>query len=202
MKSIPIHKFLIYLEKNQIPPAPPECASPGGHDFKLDNIDLKYEGRRAATKRNMWAIVDQVWTKQLADWIGNRRCLEVMAGAGWLTKALNNYGINIIATDFICHQYKMVFDIKQMCASTAVKKYADRDILIMSWPPYSSNIDIITAKLWGSNKPIVYIGEGQNGCTGTEKFWQHFEVIEDHPQIDLMAWPGIHDYVFIGHYKK
>ena len=48
----------------------------------------------------MWSLVDSVWTRDLADWIDQRICLEVMAGASWLAKALSAHGSSLVATDF------------------------------------------------------------------------------------------------------
>ena len=166
----------------------------------LFNDDL-YLSRDLCTKRGMWAIVDMTWTKKLADYIAGRRCLEVMAGAGWLARALSDHGVDIVATDNASWsdkhtEMRRIFPVKKMEALEAIDKYGDRDILIVSWPPL--NMDILYfLKRWGEEKPIIYIGEGNGGCNTTDEFWNHFS---EETTIYIPQWWGIHDQVFIGKY--
>ena len=45
----------------------------------LRNIVISLQG---------YALIDKTWTKKLADFIGNKKCLEIMSGCGCLSKAL------------------------------------------------------------------------------------------------------------------
>ena len=202
-KMITLLEFATCLKAGEIPPGPPEGSSPQGRDW---GSAASSRFRSDITARGMWAIVDRVWTKALADWIGERTCLEIMAGAGWLAKALSDYGIDIIATDngeWDERHSKIVFvhKIERLNGLESVKKYKDRDILIASWPPYEDLAICHICKEWGSEKPIIYIGEESEGCTATDKFFEHFQQIENQPHIPLMAWGGLHDTVIIGHYR-
>jgi hypothetical protein len=197
-------QFINYLKAGEIPPEPPEGSSLGGHIWDLDT--MLYHCRHEATERGMWAIVDKVWTKKLAAWIGDRTCLEVMAGAGWLAKALSEHGIDIVATDsgdWDDHHPKaqFVYQIEITEGEEAAKKYHDKDILIISWPPYGEDAICHICEQWGSDKPIILISEDDGGCNAPPEFWSKFHIINDQPDIPLMAWTGIHDRVFIGHYR-
>jgi hypothetical protein len=152
----------------------------------------------------MWAIVSQEWTTQLAEWIGERKVLEIMAGAGWLAKALSDCGVNIVATDSgdwdERHDKMMrLYPIKKHDAANAVRLF-DADILICSWPPYGSDAICDAATVWGTERPIIYIGEGDGGCNAPEEFWEHFREMDNAPNIPLISWDGIHDHIFFGHY--
>lgn len=202
-------KFQAYVENGAIPPEPPVGSSPFGNDYSFEHgmFENCFKVRQFCCKRGMWAIVDSIWTGQLSQWIGSRKCVEIASGAGFLAKALSEAGVDIIATDDRSwnsskHQ-NMVFvhPVEKLDALEAVKKYNDRDILIMSWVPYESEIDFQAAEIWGYNRPIIYVGESFEGCTGSQKFWTHFEEYEDLPEFSIMAWPGIHDCVFIGELK-
>jgi len=168
-----------------------------------------FMSREKCTKKGMWAIVDKTWTKQLAQWIGNRKCLEIMAGAGWLSKALNEHGIDIIATDDDSwtnkeHKHtdmKKVYPIETISGKDAVNNYLDRDILIVSWPPYDNSEICRICDEWGSDRPIVYIGEGDGGCCAPEIFWVDFK-IEEEPNIKIPQWDGIHDHLMVGYWQK
>lgn len=207
---LPLSDFLAYIARNEIPPLPPEFASYGGTIYPFEYTHMA--ARDACLHRGMFAIVDQVWTRALADWIGQRTVLEVMAGAGWLAKALRQHGIDIVATDdnswhnlgnddvHFRFDLTPVSPIERLDAQAAITKYADRDILLVSWPPMEEAIaDACT--LWGVGKPIVFIGEGDGGCTASENFFAHF--CHDESLIfPMLAWPMVHDFVQVGTWKE
>lgn len=87
-------------------------------------------------------------------------------------------------------------------AVSAVKQYADADILLVSWPPLEDETINSVCVEWGTKRPIVYIGEGEGGCNAPESFWQRFWVWRDAPEIELMSWEGIHDHVHIGYWRR
>jgi len=203
MTNLALGEFMSYIQKGSVPPLPPDGTSRYGFNLNhLGDIGF-YEARRECNLRGMWAIVDKRWTHILADWIGNRKCLEVMAGGGWLAGALSDFGIAIIATDdhsWLKNHTKMmpVFPVQHLDAIGSVRLYSDSDILIVSWPPYGDETICDVCREWGSERPIVYIGEGDGGCNAPECFWNQFERMDDFPDIPLMCWDGIHDSVFSG----
>lgn len=200
--------FLENLRNGKIPSEPPDGCSAKDFGFPLD-IDkqlalMKY--RHKCLKYGMWPIVDNIWTKVLADWIGKQTVLEIMAGAGWLSKALSVHGVAITTTDDYSwgteqQNIKRVFPVQNQCALTAVKRI-DADILLVSWPPYESNIIVDVCDLWGNKNPIIYIGEGKGGCNAPDDFFDYFSPIRNTPPIPLACWFGIHDQVTIGKWKR
>ena len=190
-------QYLQFIDKEEIPPC-----SPGN----LHTECLFYPFRDYLTNRGMWAIIDQVWTKQLADWIGTRQCLEVMAGAGWLAKALRNAGTKIIATDdyswdkTIHRKIKRVFPVECMDALAAVKFYQNAEVLLISWPPYNEEEIHRVCQEWGTDRPIIYIGEPDGGCNAPPIFFKHFIEIANFPLFHFPRHAGLHDDVFIGYY--
>jgi len=149
----------------------------------------------------MWSLVDSKWTGDLAGWIGERKCLEVMSGAGWLAKALSEHGVRVIATDFDASGrwggQSKVHPVELLDALTAISRYPDVEVLLVSWPPYNNPVIEQVAKKWGAKRPIAYIGEACGGCTATEVFCKHFSVSE---KLTIPRWPRIHDEVMLGHY--
>jgi hypothetical protein len=164
-----------------------------------------YHVKDKLRRLGMFAIVDKYWTKQLANWIDGRRCLEIMSGWGWLAKALSEHGVNIVATDdYSWGHYEMiqqVHPIEQLDACEAVEKYNDAEVLLCSWP-YMDNDFTAACRLWGSNRPIIYIGEGYGGCTANDEFYEGFQELNEPVKIDLLSWNHIHDRVQIGHWKE
>ena len=191
-----IEQFMGYLDRGEVPPRP----------FTPDSIKCMggYEYRDQCTSRGMWALVDLEWTKELADIIGSTKCLEVMAGFGWLAKALKQHGVDIIATDDQTwngnrHSQGKPFDfVEKLEALDAIEKYKDAEILIMSWPPYDDDAACTIGEAWGNEKPIIYIGENRGGCNATDEFHQCFQGKSD---LSIPYWDGMHDYLQIGTYE-
>jgi len=201
--AMELDNFLSHIERGEIPPGPPRCAT--GSDYPgYGEMSLGFNGRTECTKRGMWAIVEKQWVAKLAKWIGDRKCLEVMAGAGWLAKALDNHGVDITATDDYSwdgnqHSLDMerVYPVQQAPAIDAVTS-TGADVLIISWPPYGSRDIIDICSQWGSERPVVYIGE-EGGCNAPGEFFDNFEITGT--GIHLPRWYGLHDQIMIGHYN-
>ena len=190
-----IDHFMTDME-NYIVPANP-INSPS-----VDHPDLgMFRERFKCTDLGMFAVITQRLCMEIADWIGPRACLEVMAGAGWLARGLELEGVNIVATDSGNwakeNDWETFSIVRTYYARKALQRFGDRaDILIVSWPPYTSSMITKLLPLWGSDKPILYIGEGPGGCCGDDKFFQVTQVVE-RPNWSFYAWPGIHDAPYI-----
>jgi len=212
IQGVSLDDYLECIEAGVIPSAPPlvNATFLSSLDSSLPSnyFTEQWNTREFCTSRGLWTIIDQIWSKKLAKWIKNKKCLEVMAGGGWLAKALSDDGIDIIATDDKSWGEKQhskiiyVCPVEEIGAIEAVKKYTDRDVLIISWPPYESEIICNVCDVWGSERPIIYIGEGDGGCCAPETFWEHFDEINKVPQIPLAQWFGIHDFLTIGYWRN
>ncbi|MEZ8292224.1 hypothetical protein AB6D11_00060 [Vibrio splendidus] len=107
-----------------------------------------------------WNIT-QSFCKELSQWIGDRRVLEIFAGQGELCQFLSNLGVDIHATG-ITNSKQMHFDVERMEACKAAYTYRDRDVLLMSWP--ETYIDAALAAMIfcqgrESTTEIIYIGQ-------------------------------------------
>lgn len=163
--------------------------------------------------RGMFAFVSWKWVNPFSEWIGKRKVLEVMAGAGWLAKALREKGIDIIATDdhswSKLQKWGDVTEVKELKALEAIEKYGRKvDIMIMSWPYMDKNAYKAIKKLHEVNPQalVVYIGEGNGGCTADSNFFESFfpvadEEFESKVANEFEAWPYIHDQMQLGKYQ-
>lgn len=198
-------KYLEYLERKEIPPQPPYGSSVRGHDFNYD-ADI-WKLRDKARKLGLFPILTTQVINEMADWIGDRTCLEIMAGCGWLSKGLAEKGIKIYATDdcsweFHSNQDKYVYPVEKLNALNSVKKYKSANVLIVSWPPYEESALNYALDEWGTTKPIIYIGEPEGGCTADDTFFENYILDTSAPKIPLFCYPGTHDVIFIGHWKR
>lgn len=173
------------------------------------------EGRRKCTRLGMWAIVDMSWTAKLAEFIGERKVLEIMAGAGWLAKALESHGVDIVATDsgtwakvsstgYSRHSTqaggKAIYPVLEVEAVDAIESVM-ADILIVSWPPLGDTRILKALDAWGEERPVIYIGEGFEGCCACDEFFKRF--IEGNSiHIKMPKWDCIHDYLSVGRWTK
>ena len=200
------HSFLQDLEVGCIPKRIAITTDEFGAtaaDFSKRAMDMHvtdFQAREQTTRHfGMWALVDMEWTARLADWIGRRTVLEIMAGHGWLAKALSLHGVACIATDNRDQDYhsRPVFPVRKMPAIKAVKRYR-ADLLIVSWPPYECHT-IVEACKWRGPRPMIYIGEDEGGCNAPDEFWHHF--VGDILEVCLPQWQHIHDCVWAGHWR-
>jgi hypothetical protein len=177
----------------------------------------EYKKRDEYITKYGYIHVNWKWVNPLADWIGSRRCLEVMLGLGLLTYALQQKGVKIIATDDYSwfNKGNREWDdtytvVKKIDAIKAIEKYGDQiDILILSWPDFRNDISYkVLKKLHeiNPNAQMIYIGERYGGCTGCDKFHDHLKFIEDKEfkkiQDKYEAWHGIYDKPFLVQYKE
>lgn len=163
--------------------------------------------------KGMFAFVSHRWVKPLSEWVGNRSVLEIMSGAGHLAYSLRSYGVNLVATDNyswqLKHGWPIITPIEQLDAASALAKYGQRaDILLISWPYMDSTAYLSIQKFHqlNPNGLIVYIGEGQSGCTADDLFFDHFQDIEDDKLFNLAAkkfqsWPSLNDGLYLGRYS-
>ena len=130
-----------------------------------------------------------------------------------LAKGLSDAGVAITATDDFsweeddyyrpCNVRTMrPFDVLRYDAVAACRGFADRDILICSWPPKGSDLFHRACNEWGPDRTIVFIGEGQGGQTADDNFFERFREQDDPVEIPYYSWQGIRDRVRIGTYNS
>jgi|688.fasta_scaffold168898_5 hypothetical protein len=167
------------------------------------------ERRSKFIKQIGFTLISNDWIKPLSQWIGNRKCLEVMAGTGALSFALQKQNINIKATDDFSWKNENSWnadknywtEIENIDAIEAVIKYGkDINILVMSWA-YMDDVAYRVLKTMREVNPfcvMICIGEGHGGCTADDEFFDNVITIEDEEfeksVSNFKQWWGIHDY--------
>lgn len=130
------------------------------------------------------------WIQPLAQWIGNRPCLEIMCGSGSLSKGLQNCGVKVQATDdhswMKNHAISWFVDswteIEQQNAVAAIEKYGQKvDFVICSWPFSSEDCYQALLKMRETNPTarMIYIGEWRSGANASDSFFNAAEFVED-----------------------
>lgn len=184
-----------------------------GH-FILSVKDL--ERREEFISEGMYGFISWKWILPFIEWVGDKRCLEVMAGRGWWSYALQQKGVSVHATDdFSWHEQgrystwkDTLVNMEKLDAVKAVKKYGEEtDVVLMSWPYMDDTAYEVIKALHqvNPNAVVVYIGEGSGGCTASYAFFDHFYEIEDEAftevQMNFESWSAIRDEIRIGRFR-
>lgn len=153
-----------------------------------------------------FALIDKVFARKLAEYIGNSKCLEIMAGLGSLSFALREQGVDIITTDNKDPSWNNCFDrsrewcsVEQIDCIEAIEKYGDEvDYVICCWPPMDcEDLEMqICEACKKHNCKIIYIGEYGDGCNFSYEFFNRITSIGS---IDIKRWISIFD--FCGIYR-
>lgn len=161
------------------------------------------------TEKIGFALISEKFIKKLAEWIGERKCLEIMSGTGALAASLKKEGVSCIATDnFSWGEWNFTqnywTEIENIDCLDAIEKYAKEvDIVIMSWCPMEDIGYEALMKMREVNPNLIMlmIGEGEGGCTGSNLLYENLIVIEHEETMKLnevfRCWDGIHDRVWI-----
>lgn len=193
-------------------------------DLMMTGFDL----RQKAINDGMFAYVTWRWINPLAEWIGDKKCLEIMAGRGWISLALKARGVDVIATDdFSWPEFDqrlpkgvtgtgigtwldVVTNVEKIDAVAAIEKYgANVDFVIMSWPPLGDTIAAGCMQTLGRVNPkarVIYIGERCGGCTADDTFFDYFKELDDKKFWNCakmyQSWYAIHDHLMLGKFRR
>lgn len=168
--------------------------------------------REHAIRHMGYALVTKRFARDLAKYIGDNKCLEIMAGRGCLSKALKDEGVDIITTDDYSWSNKFNMhdtwtDVEEIHCLDAIMKYGeDVSYIICSWIPYNNIIGYEALRLMSEINPnckMIVIGEGEGGCTADDRFFENLEEIDIQEDFmySLRRWNGIHDYVSVVKFK-
>jgi hypothetical protein len=93
-------------------------------------------------RKGIYCFYSRALIDQLAILIGHRKCLEIAAGDGTLTRFLQARGVQITATDD--HSWPDRIDypdsVVRMDAETALRRHAPQ-VVICSWPPAQNSFE-------------------------------------------------------------
>lgn len=115
--------------------------------------------------------------------------VDLGCGSGFLTRQLQERGVNIFGVDSFEGKYCIRVDDSIESYEERSKEFADvvrgnmLDYIlpcytgyILSWPDYTSDTAAKVANKIHSGQILIYQGEGIYGCCATDEF---FEIIED-----------------------
>lgn len=133
--------------------------------------------------------------------IKNSKCLEIMCGNGFISKALREEGVEIIATDNYCIDYgfsNKVDGIIEMDCLDAISKYGKEvDFIICSWIPYGSDIGYKALKLMNEINPnCKMISIKEYAACAEDSFFEHSDTIQSFDNKNIMSYCTGEDTVY------
>ena len=178
------YQILELLQEKKIPECYPD-AEPGGHQLGRESLNIRSQLQGLCG----YCLLAYDWIGPLAEWIGQRKCLEIMCGSGALSKALQNCGVDMKATDdFSWNDNHAVpwfrdswTEIEQLNALQAIETYgAEVDLVVCSWPFLSDDCYHALLKMREVNPAatMLYIGEWY-GATASDAFFKAARVMKD-----------------------
>jgi hypothetical protein len=145
----------------------------------------------------MFGKITKETASDIAEIVGDGILLDPMAGNGFAAKALREAGVRTVASDN--HSWEISSGIENLDALESLKKYGEKiSHLLISWAPYTSNIDVQLLREIRKNYPhitIINIGESRGGCTGSDEFWDEADIVTDQPHVRYSTTSGLHDQI-------
>lgn len=159
-----------------------------------------------------YAVPSREAIEEIASWSKGGKILELGAGRGLWARLLKDAGADVEASDpnppdsnFYFSHGGIVTDytftkVLQISGEDHAKSAGPNDVLMLVWPSHEDS----TPEDWQQSalrnfkgRRLVFVGEGETGCTGSPSFWR--EINHGWKQADkfvhIPTWVGIHDYV-------
>lgn len=173
---------------------------PEGHASWSDYFDWQSEHskrRHSFTARMSWAIPSLDAIQAIAEFVGQDSVLEIGAGSGLWAYLLHDAGLEVIATDNHSRNdtaQGIWYHTERIKHTTAIRHYPTCNVLMLCWPNYNDHMASASLHAFKGSK-VVYIGEGEGGCTGDKNFHKALQRDFTHTLVEIPQWPGLHDYV-------
>lgn len=130
--------------------------------------------------------------------------IEIGAGLGTLTKALNLVGTKTIGYDKFTFNNRYFGSLPKKIRDgdiyKAMKEHHQSRIFVMSWPNHSTPFAHDVAQVIPKGSILFYLGEVKGGCTADDNFFNYVEAaFKPHPQHEKtlgrahLSWAGVHD---------
>lgn len=131
--------------------------------------------------------------------------LEIGSGNGYWAHELRKAGADVVATDLrpdaglndypFQKQWTLVEEFE---AVEAVRTFGKGRVLLVVWPCYNESWAYRALKAYRETggTTLVYVGEGQGGCTADESFFDELGAHwtqDGSKSEDLLSWPLIYD---------
>jgi hypothetical protein len=155
----------------------------------------QYDRRRAFVASYGWAVPTRQAIRQVCDFVGGRKILEVCAGNGFWAKLLSHAGASVVATDGAPVLQAAWVPVEVAEAEGAVRRHTECRALLLCWPPFKDACAFKALRSFDGDL-VVYVGDVR--FTADAQFHslllESWQLIQ---RIPLPSWPGIVDGVHL-----
>jgi hypothetical protein len=133
-------------------------------------------------QKGIYCFYSKTLIHKLSLIIAGKKCLEIAAGDGTLTKFLNENGIDCIATDDYSWQHYITYSdiVQKLDAKIALQEY-NPEVVICSWPVSGNTFEKYVFK---TNSVNMYIVIGTNNPLITGDFDSYYNSEEFTMELD------------------
>ena len=174
-----------------------------GREVNFERSLELFQARDRLCSQYAWAIPDEAALDMLVEL---SPVVEIGGGLGYWGSLVNEMGGDMIVFDKYVNErghvrlynedtnilpYMPVFKGEH----EAAELHADRT-LFLCWPPYGTDMGYLCLKTYLDNggHTLVYVGEGEGGCTADDAFHELMESKMVHQRtIRIPSWQGLHD---------
>lgn len=184
-------------------------ASVDPHDF----YNITFKSRDAMKMQYGFAIPNREAIEAIKPY---SPILEAGAGTGYWAEVLRRSGIDVLAVDNRSGTYSFSnndsapldpYNGQPILDADAVKeipKHPKRN-LFLCWPDYGTSFafDCLSIFQRCLGRYVIYIGEGEGGCTGDDAFHEVLQSdFKEVVSVDIPQWRGLHDYLAVYERKR
>lgn len=178
----------------------------------FNHFQALYTIRQYYIKHFGFTLINEDFLYDISDYLKDKKVVEIGAGTGFLSKKLNDNGIQITAVDQVAsdansygfqkNHFPIFIDSGEEYLKTVGKSF---DTVLLSWPNYDTPFATSILQSMSQGQELIYIGEGYGGCTADDSFWDLLETkaspnekATQKLKRHFASFPGIHDrpYVF------
>lgn len=193
------------IEKKQVLAKAPDIL--GFYPDKLEEIMTEVGPQKAAALKiinqlfnstrqflsihyGLWSLPNLETAQAIKENLHVNSALEIMAGNAYWTRALQQVGVETVATDSLqwaktSRTGQQPFaSVVNLNASSAIAQYSAVDLILCSWAPNFNRSDLAAVNAWQKYNPkshFLFIGE-KNGATNSPAFW-HQEKFRHSPAL-------------------
>ena len=186
-----------------------------------DQFARNYNDMKVFRESFSYAVPSHEAMKELVQWIGGSKVIEIGAGRGLWARLLSEEGVNVEASDLYeipknkffsphgansnskdnARRHHVFFNLQQMRGDEHARQSSTNDILMMVWPYFTENDDegedwqSMALKNFNGSK-FIFVGETEGGATGSPALWRELNKSWRYEGgIDIPRWQGINDHI-------
>lgn len=169
-----------------------------------------WERRRKYTEKNGWFIPTEETVGILAEYLKDKKVLEVASGTGYLAAHLRQRGVaDYTAVDLYVNYWEVDSPNYGSTVGDALEHVnQDYNVVVMAWPPYNAPFGRKVVQQMRGGQTLVLQGEGWGGCTGSDQMFQALDdyFVRDDELTDRLnehhiQFESIHDEWTVYHHK-